>query len=262
MAEKIFDAQSNYGWGLSLNMTGKAPAVAKRIWNTYVDALAYVNDFNDSAIEGLRLSVVADPDSKKNGVYFVEKIGTFVEADGVKTAKNDGVLTKVGGTETETATNYSAAVTLSNNLAIGQLIKVSNEETVGDQKYKAGFYIVNSPGSISALDTSTGSTDEIGALINRVTELESSRVKNTDFETYKAGVVTALEGKAAAADFAAHATKGVDSAENALHVTLADKTAWNNAETNAKQFASNEIALSVIVSIVYLYTPSTTPKVS
>ena len=33
MAEKKFDAQVNYGWGLSLNMTGKAPAVAKRIFD-------------------------------------------------------------------------------------------------------------------------------------------------------------------------------------------------------------------------------------
>ena len=38
MAEKKFDAQVNYGWGLSLNMTGKAPAVAKRIFNTLADA--------------------------------------------------------------------------------------------------------------------------------------------------------------------------------------------------------------------------------
>lgn len=74
MAEKIFDAQVNYGWGLSLNMTGKAPAVAKRIFDTYADALAYANDVNDSAIEGLTLSVVNDGDN--NGLYFVQQVAT------------------------------------------------------------------------------------------------------------------------------------------------------------------------------------------
>ena len=76
MAEYIFDAQSNYGWGLSLNMTGKAPAVAKRIFATYADALDYVNNVDDSAIPGLQLSVINDTDDTKNGIYFVSKIGT------------------------------------------------------------------------------------------------------------------------------------------------------------------------------------------
>lgn len=78
MAEKIFDAQSNYGWGLTLNMTGKAPAVSKRIFDTLADAQAFANDYNDSAIEGLLLSVVADGDN--NGAYFVKSIKTGVDA--------------------------------------------------------------------------------------------------------------------------------------------------------------------------------------
>ena len=82
MAEKIFEKQINFGWGLSFNMTGKAPAVAKRIFDKYEDALAYANDVNDSAIEGLVLSVVADSDATKNGLYFVKQIATpAVEAD-------------------------------------------------------------------------------------------------------------------------------------------------------------------------------------
>jgi hypothetical protein len=177
MSEKIFQAQVNYGWGLSLNMTGKAPAVAKRIFDTYADALAYVNDYNDSAIEGLQLTVVADEDSKKNGVYFVEKIGTeitTVDEDGktvgTGVAKNDGILKKVGGTETETAANYTAAVALSNNLTVGQLIRVTNDETVdasGNSEdsdvatitYKAGFYIVDAPGTISSIGMSKSISD-------------------------------------------------------------------------------------------------------
>lgn len=89
MAEKIFDAQTNYGWGLTFNLTGKAPAINKRIFNTYEDAQAYADDFNDSAIEGLLLSVVADTDIKKNGVYFVQSIKTTAEGE-------PAVLVKVG----------------------------------------------------------------------------------------------------------------------------------------------------------------------
>lgn len=88
MAEYLFPAQVNYGWGLSLNMTGKAPAVAKRIFDTYENALAYVNDANDSAIAGLTLAVINDDDSK-NGLYFVAKVGT-------KSGANDGEIQQVG----------------------------------------------------------------------------------------------------------------------------------------------------------------------
>ena len=68
--------QDNYGWGLTLDLTGKIPAINKRIFNTYNEALAYVNNLNDSAIEGLILSVCADSNEKNNGAYFVEKVAT------------------------------------------------------------------------------------------------------------------------------------------------------------------------------------------
>ena len=71
-----FDAQINYGWGLTLNMTGKAPEVSKRIFDTYEHMLYYVNDYNDSCVPGLVLKVMGDTDALKNGVYFVAKIGT------------------------------------------------------------------------------------------------------------------------------------------------------------------------------------------
>jgi hypothetical protein len=56
-------------------MTGKAPAIAKRIFETLSDAQAYADDINDSAIAGLQLSVINDPDSSRNGIYFVKSIG-------------------------------------------------------------------------------------------------------------------------------------------------------------------------------------------
>ena len=87
----VFDIQSNTGWGLTLKMSGKAPAVAKRIFDTYEHALAYVNDVKDSAIEGLILSVVDDGDN--NGVYFVQSVGKKSEVEGGENI--NGVLVKL-----------------------------------------------------------------------------------------------------------------------------------------------------------------------
>ena len=92
-----FDAQINYGWGLTLNMTGKAPEVSKRIFDTYEHMMYYVNDYNDSCIEGLTLTVMAD--GEKNGVYFVDKIGTEGEN---KSFANDGHVVKLGGADAAT----------------------------------------------------------------------------------------------------------------------------------------------------------------
>ena len=68
------EAQSNYGFGLTLNATGRAPIIAKRIWDTLEHAQDYVDDVNDSAIPGLKMSVVGDDGN--NGMYWVGSIGT------------------------------------------------------------------------------------------------------------------------------------------------------------------------------------------
>lgn len=61
-----------YGWGLSLDLTGKGYEVSKRTWDTYEHALAYVDNPDDSAVPGNILTVVGDTD-EKNGVYLVKQ---------------------------------------------------------------------------------------------------------------------------------------------------------------------------------------------
>lgn len=104
MAEYKTEKQVNYGWGLSLDMTGKAPAIAKRIFETLADAQNYVNDINDSAIAGLQLSVINDSDSSKNGIYFVKSIGDginpgILELTGSKVEISDNDLSEYAKTE-------------------------------------------------------------------------------------------------------------------------------------------------------------------
>ena len=228
--------QNNKPWTLTWKASGRYPIVADRIFATLADAQAYVDDISAtaSATGGLVLSVINDTTAKNNGVYYVKSVANTDPKYGAILDK--GTLVKVGGAETEVAATYSAAVTLSNTLVVGQLIKVSGEETVDGQTYKAGFYIVNAPGSISALDTSTGASDEIGALTNRVTTLEGNRVLNTEFATYKTEVTNGLAAKADATALSTHTT------DTTIHVTAEDKAKWNNAESNANAKLAEELA--------------------
>ena len=168
--------QSNTTWPSTFKASNRFPIVANRVFATLEKAQQYVDDTaaDASAYKGIVLAVVEDSIAKNNGVYYVESVAM---AEG-----ETGKLVKVGGTETETAKNYSAAKTLSNTLVLGQLIKVNEEETITEGEgeevkevtYQAGFYIVEGAGVISSLTTSTGSDDEVGALKGRVNALETT----------------------------------------------------------------------------------------
>lgn len=128
MAEYKTDKQVNYGFGLSFEATGKAPVVAKRIWETLADAQAYVDSATDTAIAGLQLTVINDTDASKNGVYFVK------EAAG-ENGKTVGVLVKLAqGADTS---NLQTQVT-ANKQAIDKLN--GEEGTVGSVKNTAKSY--------------------------------------------------------------------------------------------------------------------------
>lgn len=66
--------QVDYGWGLSLNMTGKSPAITKRIFLTKEMAQKYIDNKDDSAIPGIIISVINDSITDNNGAYFVKKV--------------------------------------------------------------------------------------------------------------------------------------------------------------------------------------------
>ena len=137
-----FDAQINYGWGLTLNMTGKAPEVSKRIFDTYENMMYYVNDYNDSCIEGLTLTVMAD--GEKNGVYFVDKIGTnkpevnengevVLDDEGkpvlTNTFANDGHVIKLGGAEAATEGIAGVQSALDAEIAARKAVDGQNGQT-------------------------------------------------------------------------------------------------------------------------------------
>lgn len=231
MAEYIFDAQSNYGWGLSLNMTGKAPAVAKRIFATYADALDYVNNFKDSAIPGLQLSVINDTDDTKNGIYFVSKIGTKA-ADGSRA--NDGVLVKDSGFCSISVNTYDDAVkeikvdaTTSEVKNLGQIIYIKTATgTVGQADYKpAGAYVVTGATTLEKLGTSI-SGDLSSDVAGIRTDL-GTRPENTQDAFTEIGGLKALVGTTAVATQIDKAIKDLDvedTKENGKYVTSVTQT--------------------------------------
>ena len=124
MLEYTSKGQSNYGWSLTWDAAGRYPIIAKRRFKTLTDAQSFVNDTSSTATatEGLIISVFNDT-IKNNGVYWVEYVANNDQSYGE--IHNTGKLVKVGGNDTETANNYSAAVELSKTLNVGQIITLS-----------------------------------------------------------------------------------------------------------------------------------------
>ena len=159
---KIFGGDVNFGF--VINQTGAQPLDSRSVVKNYTELLK-AETFGTALYNGMTVALV---DEQK----------VFMLIDKTKATVAAG-WKEIGGTETKTADDYSKAVELSKNLVVGQLIKVEKEyiENAGESDeviYQKGFYIVEGSGIISALSTSTGSDDEIGALSSRVTTLEGS----------------------------------------------------------------------------------------
>jgi hypothetical protein len=162
-------------WGNSFERQDRFPLDRTDLHISYDDAVLYAKgDGSDSrglgtlAYVGQTITVWGLNEKGVDGVW-VYSLVPHTPVD-----ENDNTLADlqpVGtGAGTETADNYSAAVALSNDLVVGQLIKVANDEVVdasGDSDdsdvttttYKAGIYIVDAPGVIYALGSSSDITN-------------------------------------------------------------------------------------------------------
>ena len=125
--------QVNLPWGETFSMAKKAPAVANRIFTTLTDAQAYVDNINDSATEGIRITVLNDSEINNNGVYYVKSIGDGENpGELVKIGRGDVAWFKGNGIEEDGTENYLKTAKVGDlyyhtkNLDIFQLIE---EET-------------------------------------------------------------------------------------------------------------------------------------
>lgn len=230
--------QSNTTWPSTFKASNRFPIVANRVFATLANAQAYVDDTaaDASAYAGIVLAVVQDAIAKNNGVYYVQSHA--VETDDLENYPNGvipGKLIKVGGTETEIVENYSAAKELSKTLVVGQLIKITSDETIGESTYQKGFYIVEGAGVISSLSTSTGADDEIGALKTRVSDVELNKADLTD--------LTALT-KTVSDNYNTYDAHAKDAF---IHITQDERTIWNQAHTWS---SGNTIEISSLKTLV------------
>ena len=82
-------AQSDLNWAQTFRMTGRAPGIANRIFDTLQHMTDYINDTSQtaSATPGLLLVVISD--GNNNGVYKVLTVKETAEGD-------NGTYEKVG----------------------------------------------------------------------------------------------------------------------------------------------------------------------
>ena len=134
----VFDKQSNIGWGLTLKMPSKSPAVAKRIFDTLAHAQEYIDDVKDTAIEGLVLSVVADTDTALNGAYFVKSVGKKSDVEGGENIK--GVLVKLGSEDYIRNNTKTYSITSATTEGLGTNVREAYK-LVDEDGVQAGEYI-------------------------------------------------------------------------------------------------------------------------
>lgn len=108
------------------------------------------NSFGSAIYNGMAVTVQA------TGTIFIlldkTKVGT---AEGWKEVGSDIKVAL-------TADNYTAAMGMATASNIGQIINVTAEETIGDNKYTAGLYVVTGAGAVAKLGTTSASGDLSG----------------------------------------------------------------------------------------------------
>lgn len=243
-----------YGVGFNFGAAGKFPVIAKRIWQTYAEALEFANDVSPvgTAVQGLTLSVTNDSDEKKNGLYRIVSVATSVGA-------NDAVLEKIGsGKGTLVVGDYRDAVSAATADNVGQMVYTMSawSTTIAGSAvtYPSGAYVVNGLNTVSKLAETTASGDygaDIRNLQGRMTVVENK------FDNYATSADTEAAIKVVDDKFANYATsadteaaiKVVDD-KFANYATSADTVAAikvvENKFDNYATSADTEAAIKVV----------------
>ena len=218
---KIFKGDVNFGF--VINQTGAQPLDSRSVVQNYEELLKS-ETFGSAIYNGMTVATV---DEQK--VYMLIDKTKATVADGWK---------EVGAGGAVAVDTYAEAVVLATDDNIGQVIYVKNS----DETYEKAPYIVTGVGKLQKLAASnsdgTGVESDVKKLQETVGDANGGLVKEvglkvntSDFETYKGTVDGYLAAKANAQDLSNHTTN------TNIHVTLEDKGKWNNAETNAKDYA-------------------------
>lgn len=171
------------------------------------------------------------------------------------------------------ATNYTNAIDKATTENIGQIVNISDEETVGNIKYTAGLYIVTGAGSVAKLGTTTASGDltgdveklkgDVNSLQSTVGKLDGNEnaegsvkklVKDGD-DAVKAQLTKdkkELEGKINAVEAAAKASHTVvsDKTEGHVKVSTATDDTGKKTVTISEEDIASKSALDALTNKV------------
>lgn len=72
MANEIkYNGVAVTGWTSTFNPLKKGPVIGKRIWQTLEDLESYITEPKESAVPGLLVTVINDPNPDNNGAYMI-----------------------------------------------------------------------------------------------------------------------------------------------------------------------------------------------
>lgn len=171
------------------------------------------------------------------------------------------------------ATNYTDAIGKATTENIGQIVNISNEESVGNVTYSAGLYIVTGAGSVAKLGTTTASGDltgDVEKLKGDVNSLQSTVGKLDGDENAEGSVKKLvkdgddavkvqltkdkeeLEGKINAVEAAAKASHTVvsDKAEGHVKVSTATDGTGKKTVTISEEDIASKSALDALTNKV------------
>ena len=96
MAEHKFTNQNNVIWGETFKMSKKVPTIANRIFKTLADAQEYIDDLNDNAIDGIRISIIHDNKTTSTQIILLLWVNSFLR---ISTSAMIGMINKTGITK-------------------------------------------------------------------------------------------------------------------------------------------------------------------
>ncbi len=153
-------------FGSNFNIGAKGP-IDSRMRVEYISDLTSVWTTAIPAYKGMVVTVLEDA-----SLYVLSDDDAAVSSN----------WKKIDATATITSENYSSAKELAKADNLGQIIYVKKEETIGEETYSGGPYIVTGEGTLSKLGTTSASGDisgdveklkgDVSNLDTRVTTLE------------------------------------------------------------------------------------------
>lgn len=130
MGEVIYKTLPQSTLSYSLSPVGKGHPIAKRVWKTKSDMLAYLQDEYSSAVPGIIL-VVTDDTTENNGAYLVKQAAGVNGVSPDQIQDNEFTLVKLATGETK---KISLNLKISNDVEVAKYDSNTNTLIIQDMR--------------------------------------------------------------------------------------------------------------------------------